>query len=195
MIKAKRFGHVTLETSDLERQIAYFTEVAGLVLAERENGRAYLATKLGDLVVQLESGEHACCRRLAFQVAPETRLQRHPQRHRGGRSALSVTQRSGPGHCANAVIRGSQRHGLRSFRCTNADLQTASRRRHRTDQAWPSGLCRSGAEAICRLLWPGSRLPRLGLDRGLVRLHALRSGPPHHQLRARQAHADAPCCF
>ena len=61
MIKAKRFGHVTLETSDLERQIAYFTEVAGLVLAERENGRAYLATKLGDLVVQLESGEHARC--------------------------------------------------------------------------------------------------------------------------------------
>src|SRR5579862_1354708 len=72
MIKAKRFGHVTFETSDLERQIAYFTEVAGLVLAERENGRAYLATKLGDLVVQLESGGQARCARLAFQVAPET---------------------------------------------------------------------------------------------------------------------------
>ncbi len=71
MIKAKRFGHVTFETSDIERQIAYFTEVAGLVLAERENGRAYLATKLGDLVVQLESGDQARCRRLAFQVAPE----------------------------------------------------------------------------------------------------------------------------
>jgi len=71
MIKAKRFGHVTFETSDLERQIAYFTEVAGLVLAERENGRAYFATKHGDLVVQLESGEHARCARLAFQVSPE----------------------------------------------------------------------------------------------------------------------------
>ena len=60
MIKAKRFGHVTFETSDIERQIAYFTEVAGLVLAERENGRAYLATKLGDLVVQLETAsKHA----------------------------------------------------------------------------------------------------------------------------------------
>ena len=72
MINAKRFSHVTLETSDLERQIAYFTEVAGLVVAERENGRAYLATKLGDLVVQLETGEKARCGRLAFQVAPET---------------------------------------------------------------------------------------------------------------------------
>ncbi len=74
MIKAKRFGHVTLETSDLERQTAYFTEVAGLVLAERDNGRAYLATKLGDLVVQLENGEHARCRRLAFQVAPDLEI-------------------------------------------------------------------------------------------------------------------------
>ena len=72
MIEAKRFSHVTFETSDLERQIAYFTEVAGLALAERENGRAYLATKLGDLVVQLATGEKARCGRLAFQVAPET---------------------------------------------------------------------------------------------------------------------------
>src|ERR1700757_4171187 len=73
MIKAKRFGHVTFETSDLERQIAYFTEIAGLVLAERENGRAYLATKLGDLVVQLEKGGEARCARLAFQ-APDGAL-------------------------------------------------------------------------------------------------------------------------
>jgi catechol 2,3-dioxygenase-like lactoylglutathione lyase family enzyme len=71
MIKATRFSHVTFETPDLERQIAYFTEVAGLALAERENGRAYLATKHGDLVVQLEYGAHARCARLAFQVAPE----------------------------------------------------------------------------------------------------------------------------
>src|ERR1700691_4795790 len=72
MIKAKRFSHVTLETPDIERQIAYFTEIAGLVLAERDGERAYLATKLGDLVVALERGEHARCSRLAFQVAPET---------------------------------------------------------------------------------------------------------------------------
>ena len=72
MINAKRFSHVTFQTPDLQRQIAYFTEVAGLVIAERENGRAYLATKLGNLVVQLETGDRARCSRLAFQVAPET---------------------------------------------------------------------------------------------------------------------------
>jgi catechol 2,3-dioxygenase-like lactoylglutathione lyase family enzyme len=72
MINARRFGHVTFVTPDLDRQIDYFTEIAGLALAERENGRAYLATKLGDLAVQLEKGDHAHCARLAFQVAPET---------------------------------------------------------------------------------------------------------------------------
>jgi len=72
MIQVKRFGHATFETPDLERQIDYFTQVVGLVLAERVNGRAYLATKLGDLVVQLEKGERSRCARLAFQVAPDT---------------------------------------------------------------------------------------------------------------------------
>jgi len=70
MIDVKRISHATLTTPDLDRQIAYFTEIAGLVLAERANGRAYLATKLGDLAVELESGDHASCARLAFQAAP-----------------------------------------------------------------------------------------------------------------------------
>jgi catechol 2,3-dioxygenase-like lactoylglutathione lyase family enzyme len=72
MINARRFSHVTLETPDIERQITYFTEVNGLNVAERHNGRAYLATKHGDLVVTLESGSQARCARLAFQVARDT---------------------------------------------------------------------------------------------------------------------------
>ena len=72
MINVKRISHATFETPDLDRQIDYFTQIAGLVLAERENGRAFLATKVGDLVVQLEKGDHARCARLAFQVAPDT---------------------------------------------------------------------------------------------------------------------------
>lgn len=75
MIQVKRFDHATFETPDLDRQIDYFTQVAGLVLAEREKDRAYLATKLGDLVVQLERGDHARCSRLAFQVAPATEFE------------------------------------------------------------------------------------------------------------------------
>src|SRR5580698_6811527 len=72
MINARRFSHVTLETPDIERQIAYFTEINGLSLAERHNGRAYLATKHGDLVVTLEKGAQARCAKLAFQVARDT---------------------------------------------------------------------------------------------------------------------------
>jgi catechol 2,3-dioxygenase-like lactoylglutathione lyase family enzyme len=72
MIQVKRIGHATFETPDLERQIDYYTQVAGLVLAECVNGRAFLATRLGDLAVVLEKGDSARCTRLSFQVAPET---------------------------------------------------------------------------------------------------------------------------
>jgi catechol 2,3-dioxygenase-like lactoylglutathione lyase family enzyme len=74
MIDVKRFSHVTLETPDINRQIAYFTEVNGLSLAERHNGRAYLATKHGDLAVTLEKASQARCARLGFQVAPDTNI-------------------------------------------------------------------------------------------------------------------------
>jgi catechol 2,3-dioxygenase-like lactoylglutathione lyase family enzyme len=70
MIKPRRVGHATFETKDVERQIAYWTEVAGLVLAEREPGRAFLASKTGLLTVALEQAEHARCTRLSFEVAP-----------------------------------------------------------------------------------------------------------------------------
>src|ERR1044071_1926317 len=72
MIQAKRISPATFETPDLERQIDYFTQVVGLVLAECVDGRAFLATRLGDLAVQLEKGAEARCARIAFQVAPET---------------------------------------------------------------------------------------------------------------------------
>jgi catechol 2,3-dioxygenase-like lactoylglutathione lyase family enzyme len=72
MINVKRVSHATFETPDLDRQIDYFTQVAGLALADRQSGRAYLATKVGDLAVLLERGDHARCARLAFQAAPDT---------------------------------------------------------------------------------------------------------------------------
>jgi catechol 2,3-dioxygenase-like lactoylglutathione lyase family enzyme len=71
MINVKRIGHATLGTPDLARQIDYYTNIAGLVLAERASGRAYLATKLGDLVVVLEERPQESCAALSFQVAPE----------------------------------------------------------------------------------------------------------------------------
>ena len=72
MIKPRRIGHATFETADLDKQIAYWTEIAGLVLAEREKGRAFMATKTGVLVVQLEQTDRAHCSRLSFEVAPNS---------------------------------------------------------------------------------------------------------------------------
>src|SRR4029077_5699381 len=72
MIQVKRMSHATFETPDLERQIDYFTQIVGLTVAARENGRAQLATKVGDLVVTLAKADQARCAGLSFQVDPDT---------------------------------------------------------------------------------------------------------------------------
>ena len=53
MIKPRRIGHATFETPDLEKAIAYYEKFMGLIVAEREKDRAFLATKIGQLVIQL----------------------------------------------------------------------------------------------------------------------------------------------
>ena len=42
----------------------------GLVLAEREKDRAFLATKVGPLVIELNQADRAHCTKLSFEVAP-----------------------------------------------------------------------------------------------------------------------------
>ena len=70
MISVKRLGHATLTSPDVERQIAYYTEVIGLTLIERGKDRAYLASKLGLEAVALEPGGINALSALSFQVAP-----------------------------------------------------------------------------------------------------------------------------
>ncbi|MFL6931446.1 MAG: VOC family protein, partial [Xanthobacteraceae bacterium] len=72
MIKPRRIGHATFETPDLEKAIVYFTEVNGLKLAERETNRAFLASKVGQLIIQLDKAEAARCTKLSFEVAPNS---------------------------------------------------------------------------------------------------------------------------
>jgi catechol 2,3-dioxygenase-like lactoylglutathione lyase family enzyme len=69
MISAKRIGHATFETPDIERQIDYYAETVGLVLAAREPDRAFLASPMGQLAIVLEKGAQQRCARLAFEVA------------------------------------------------------------------------------------------------------------------------------
>jgi catechol 2,3-dioxygenase-like lactoylglutathione lyase family enzyme len=70
MIKAKRVGHATFETPDLDKAIAYYTDINGLVLSEKQKGRAFLASKTGLLSIALEQGNAAALRRLSFEISP-----------------------------------------------------------------------------------------------------------------------------
>ena len=72
MVKARRIGHATFETPDMERMIDYYTEVIGLVLAEREKDRAFLASKVGLLAVAINKGAAERCTSLSFEVAPDS---------------------------------------------------------------------------------------------------------------------------
>jgi catechol 2,3-dioxygenase-like lactoylglutathione lyase family enzyme len=51
MIKLSRVGHATFETPDLDRAIAYYTDVNGLVLNAKDKSRAFLPSKIGLLTV------------------------------------------------------------------------------------------------------------------------------------------------
>lgn len=70
MIQARRIGHATFETPDLEKQIGYYTQVAGLIVAEREKNRVFLSTRIGQLAIQLQRATTARCTKIAFEVSP-----------------------------------------------------------------------------------------------------------------------------
>jgi catechol 2,3-dioxygenase-like lactoylglutathione lyase family enzyme len=70
MIQARRIGHATFETPDLDRAVEYYTNIAGLVLTSKEKDRAFFVSKVGQLVVTVERGETARCTKLSFEIAP-----------------------------------------------------------------------------------------------------------------------------
>ena len=72
MVTAKRIGHATFETPDLARQTEYYTDLLGLTVAAREKDRVFLATKIGQLAIQLNKGERERCLKLSFEVAPNS---------------------------------------------------------------------------------------------------------------------------
>jgi catechol 2,3-dioxygenase-like lactoylglutathione lyase family enzyme len=70
MIKLSRVGHATFETPDLDKAIAYYTDVNGLVLNVKDKSRAFLASKIGPLTIALQQGSEQKLKRLSFEVAP-----------------------------------------------------------------------------------------------------------------------------
>jgi catechol 2,3-dioxygenase-like lactoylglutathione lyase family enzyme len=74
MIQVRRLGHASLATPDLDGQIAYYADILGLRVIERDRDRAYLATRTGLEAIVLERGDAVALRRLSFQVAPGSDL-------------------------------------------------------------------------------------------------------------------------
>jgi len=68
MIKLLRLGHASFETSDIDKAIEHHTQVIGLSLVGRERDRAFLATRSGQLAVELTRGPRAQCLKLSFEV-------------------------------------------------------------------------------------------------------------------------------
>lgn len=71
MIPVQRIGHATYSSPDPERQIAYYTDVVGFTVSDRNKDRTILSTRLGHEVLAIEPGATAQCTRLSFQIAPD----------------------------------------------------------------------------------------------------------------------------
>ena len=71
MIQVRRMGHATFDTTDIDKQIDYYTQVTGLSLIAREKDRAFLAARAGTLAIELRTAGEKRCAQLSFQVSPE----------------------------------------------------------------------------------------------------------------------------
>ena len=72
MIQVRRLGHASFSTPDLDGQLAYYSEVLGLRVIERDKDRAFLACRTGLEAIALERGDAVALKRLSFQIAPDS---------------------------------------------------------------------------------------------------------------------------
>ena len=192
MIKAKRIGHATFETPDLDRQIDYFSQVVGLSLAGRETNRAFLATNSGQLAIVLEKGAQAACTRLAFEVSPGLSSAEMAQRL----STLGLKSEAR----SDALPGVSTMLAFADMKGTTIELFSEW---SFVNKGPPAGgavaiklghirIRRSRPEGDCRFLRARSGLPDVGLDRGLFRLPPLQRRPSHREFHPRAGCTDAP---
>ena len=142
MVNAKRIGHATFETADLERQTDYYTDLLGLTVAEREKDRVFLATKIGQLAIQLNKGERERCIKLSFEVAPNSDFGERRARTCERRHQERAAQRLPSRHRRGARVRGLQGHDRRAVQGLELSRQAHTGVGSRTAQARARGLGR-----------------------------------------------------
>jgi catechol 2,3-dioxygenase-like lactoylglutathione lyase family enzyme len=74
MIRVKKIAHATYETPDLDRQVAYYTDILGLTLVAKEKDQAFLASTIDHHSVVLHKSDAARCTRLGFQIGTDDDL-------------------------------------------------------------------------------------------------------------------------
>ena len=159
MIKPRRIGHATFETPDLDKAIAYYEKFMGLMVAEREKDRAFLATKIGLLVDPAQQVRSRALHQAVVRGGAQFRFRRDGagawRRTASaascatipfpawGRCCRSRTTRAPPSSCSRtgAISASTSRSPAsgRSSSGTSPSLLPTSRRRWRsTRRCWAS---------------------------------------------------------
>jgi catechol 2,3-dioxygenase-like lactoylglutathione lyase family enzyme len=102
MIRVRRIAHASFETPDIERQVAYYTEILGLTLVAKDDDAAYLASTLDHHSVVLRYGIEPRCTRIAFQLAPDADLDAFE--HQVAEHGIKTARKSDPEPSIPAVI-------------------------------------------------------------------------------------------
>ena len=83
MISVKKIAHATYQMPDVDKQLAYYTDILGLTLVERSKDAAYLASTIDHYSVVLKQGPEAKCVRVGFQIGPDDDLSEFEQQVAG----------------------------------------------------------------------------------------------------------------
>ena len=110
MIKAKRIGHATFETPDLDRQIDYYEHVVGLrVAGARRRPRVPRPPTPASSRSCCAKAAEQRCSRIAFEVSPELSFDDMAQAPVGGRAQERGPQRLAARHLQDAGVHRHRR--------------------------------------------------------------------------------------
>ena len=183
MIKPRRVGHATFETTGY-READRLLDRGGRAGAGRAREEARVPRLQDRPAVDRSSSRPTAthCTRLSFEVAPDSDFDALAKElaKDGIKSELRNDSIPGMGKVLT----------FKDNKDTSIDLFTEWKylgshhqvERHRPAQARPHRLPLPGREGGRRLLRQGDGLQGLGLDRGLVRVHALQHRPSHREL-------------
>ena len=159
---------------------------SGSTVAEREKDRVFLATKIGQLAIQLNKGERERCVKLSFEIAPNSDFGELARELAKDGIKSELRNDSVPG--IGAVLAFEDNKG------TTVELFKDWSYLGKHTQVSGVGPLKLGhvawvvndVQATVDFYTPRARLPGVGLDRRFLRLHPLQRGSPHAQLHPRQ---------